>query len=391
MRRMSNIWWRKHRLALCSLAVCLLAAVSMIRSSPKPKESHQPDPAWSVTDRFLEHQLRGQAWSTMDVDALISRLPPIGSEGHWDEDVSTWTPHPAVAEFQNRIETGRRIRDSQWVTALVRVGAIRVRSEWPHDVPFAVSMRTPQWLPLCEVRMVSKGKPDMGGAEAGSLWRQDCGVAAAAINERGLYQELGTLPVGHHELRFTVTIERGEDPDWGVRGPPAMTLWNGGVVFPVDVVRTIDEVMPPVRDKHLDDAVASSLRIQRFGFTRGGVHGVGEELVFWGHASAFDTLWGIVVGLEAELWHEDDLIETQRFVAKLDAAKDPADLENGWLRGSAHFETIPPDLRGDKQQRQDWHFKIRATTEGVLSAWEASSRWDGEFSVGVDTLYQRDR
>lgn len=388
---MSNIGWRKHRLALCSLAVCLLAAVSMIRSSPKPKESHQPDPAWSVTDRFLEYQLRGQAWSTMDVDALISRLPPIGSESLWDESVSKWIPHPAVAEIQNRIETGRRIRDSQWVTALVRVGAIRVRSEWPHDVPFAVSMRRPRWLPRCEIQMVSTRRPSLGVAGAGSRWRARCGFALMARYNSELYQEMGPLPIGRHDLSFTVTIERGEDSNLGAIGLPAMTVWDGKIVFPVNVVPTIDEVLPPVHDRQLDEDVAKSLSIQRFSFTRDGNRGIGYALVFGGDRSSSGTLRGVVVGLEAELWHEEKLIETQRFVAKVDDRANRANSEKRRLRGSAPFEEMPLDLRGDREDRQDWYFKVRATTEGVLSAWEASNRWKGEFSISVDTLFRRER
>lgn len=391
MRRVSNIGWRKHRFALCGTAACLLAAVSIIRSSLESDEPQQPGPTPSVTDRLLEYQQRGQAWSTMDLDALISRLPPIGGEAHWDEDISTWIPHPAVAEFRNRIETGRRISDSQWARALVRVGAIRVRSEWPNDVPLAVSMRRPTWLPLCEIQMVSTDRPSIGVASAGSRWRERCGVAVVARHQRDLYQELSTLPIGHNEVGFGVTIERGEDPNREPGGPPAMTVWNGTIVFPVDVVLTIDEVLPPVRDMRLDEAVASSLWIQRFGFIRDGNRGVGEGLVFWGHRSAFDSLQGVAVGIEAELWHDENLVETQRFVAKVDGHADPANSEKGWLRGGTHFERMPLDLRGNHEERQDWHFKVRSTTEGLLSSWEASKRWDGEFSISVDTLFRRER
>ena len=37
----------------------------------------------------------------------------------------------------------------------------------------------------------------------------------------------------------------------------------------------------------------------------------------------------------------------------------------------------------------EWTFRVRSTTEGILSAWEATRRWEGELTIPVAELAGR--
>jgi len=65
----------------------------------------------------------------------------------------------------------------------------------------------------------------------------------------------------------------------------------------------------------------------------------------------------VVVGLEAELWNGFKLMETRQFVAKVNYSRS----------------------------------RVRSTTDGILSAWHATSRWQGEFTIPVSALWAQNR
>ena len=249
-------------------------------------------------------------WGFLDLNSLISRLPTIGSETvSWDKDNREWINHPAVSRIQDRIEGGAQLSDTQWAAALLNSGAIRMRSKWPRDISLAVSMRVPRWLPLGKITMTPTMSSSLSPAEVGSTMGESCGTYALGRRERAAYQELGILPLGKHELTFAIEIEREKDRWFD---DEVLPVWAGPISLTVEIVSSVDEVLPPIRDQNLDDAVAESLWIQRFGFVRDGEPGTGEALVFWGSPAAFETLRGVAVGIEAELWHETELVETKR-------------------------------------------------------------------------------
>ena len=322
-----------------------------------------------------------QDWGTLDLDSLISRLPTIGSERSWDEDNRKWVKHPAVLQFQDRIGGGVQLSDTQWSAALLKSGAIRMRNKWPKDVPLAISMRDPAWLPLCEIEMTPTTPSSLSPAKAGSTVGEFCGTCALGREERAAHQVLGALPPGKHEVTFAVQIERGTPlfgPEEDV--PPQGVVWAGHMAFTVEIVSSIDEVLPPLSEETLDDAVAESLWMQLVGDARGHTT---ELLCLWGEQpSTFERLRGVVVGIDAELWNEGKLMETQHFVAKVDYSGDPSDPKKGWLRGTEGFETLPLVQTGRSQPTpivmldgpggtywKDWHqfFRNQLLAGGYVS------------------------
>lgn len=332
-----------------------------------------------------------EPWSALDIDSLISHLPTVESEATWDADLRVWVPHPAVAEFQKRIENDVSLSDAQWTAALLGTGAIRIREKWPVDVPFAISMRLPRWLPHCEITMTPASSSPLSEATVGVLLPVSCGSRRLA--QHAAYQDLGALSLGRHALDFAVEIKRGRAYLLDLRVQKdtfePKTVWSGSLSFNVEVVSSLDEVLPPIRDQALTDAVARSLRINRWGDGMGNDH---DALVLLGdRPDCFPVLRGVVVGVEAELWHNETLMETQQFVARVDYGADPSDPESGYLSGAEEFQTLPLDLRLDPVDQRNWYFRVRSMTDGILTAWNAQRRWEGEFTIPLSQLYPRKR
>src|SRR3990172_8938398 len=87
------------------------------------------------------------------MDAIIDQLPDVGNEGKWNKKKTEYVYHPAYHELMRRVAEGEEPTDAQWRRILVDTRAIRVPRRWPADKSFAISMRKPRWLGVCEIRM----------------------------------------------------------------------------------------------------------------------------------------------------------------------------------------------------------------------------------------------
>jgi hypothetical protein len=360
------------KMLICSLLAVLAA----------PLPSGAQDAAAEVVDL-----------SALEVDELLERLSPLGREGRWDEVQQTWVTEPVVAELTRRIEECEPLTDAQWARALVRSGAVRMRSRWPEDRPLAVSMRVPRWLGVSQIRM----QPRLAGlepAEAGMLVSSSCGTYSSWVRQAALYQELGTLLPGPQHVAFDITVERGRS--WHRRSPAAPqpgVLWSGALAFDVEIVPSIDDAVPPARGAHLDRAVHDSIGVS---FSTWWIDERNQRtaiLVLDPDVAGHPALASTALSLDVELVHQGRVVQEVRLRA---TAYDPLALGNSVNEAEPRtiafctLRELPVACETDFAARAGWTLRVRGTSEGVHAIWEAETRWDGSLEIPISEAIEHD-
>lgn len=316
-----------------------------------------------------------------ELDELIASLPPIGAETFLEEEYEPLRPVPA--KMKALIERGAVLTGDQWKRALVGVGALRVPARWPVGRPFAISMRETEWLEVTQIRMV----PRIAGwntATVGSLYTQTCGTAASWQEQEWLHQELGSLPVGRHELRFDVTIERGLE-DNGVHGAvpdnaPQGVVWQGEMAFDVEIVESVEEAVPPAAGPELDRAVRESISLAFEDWPDGRT----AILVVDPHSRPSGELAKVGLSLEIEIREGSHVHERLHMRPSIPG--------QAWERRIAFHSipSIPLSLEDLMTSRKSWSVHVRGIPEEALLLWGADRHWSGEFDVSIDELIRRE-
>lgn len=367
---------------MSSLALSLFLALHGGAPHRGPADAGPPAPVEDVT--------------ALTLDELIERLPRIAQESDWigDElvggDRSPWVTRPEVFELERRLEASVALSASQWREALVRSGALRLRERWPRGVPFAVSMRSPYWLPCGTVQLRSKGlhlRPARLVTPPPGL----CGYTYDIAREAAAYQELGRLPPGRRELMFGLTVTR-DDTTRHHRAPSAPpleagTLVFGHVTFPVEITATLDDAIPPVGGGRWDAAVRESLGLAFSGECRNGCLVVDPDLV------RYPELCGVGLSLEVEVLRGDEVVETVRVratdedhLALASAAEDGPHEAIGF----AKLESLPPALEAVLEAGREFSLRVRGTDRDVLTLWHCDRRYSGEFTVSAAWLRKQE-
>lgn len=303
------------------------------------------------------------------IDELITLLPNE-EDGLWDASVAKYTINPAVEELKRRLDSGTSLTDKQWREALINSGTIRVRNDWPTGVPFAVSMRDPRWLGLSEIRFVPR-MTGLTSAMAGMLHGSTCGTFIMGMRADALYQELGTLSVGRHQLEFDVTIERGKRDECYSEptDPPPGVLWKGLMTFTIDVVASEDDVLQTLRGLEVDSAVRASIQLVAYKNEGSDCVAVTVEP----NPLLFPALSSTALSLQVEVRRNEEVVEVAECYDSDDVI----------------LECLPIDIINDENAQKDWSIRIIGTTKDVLKSWNATRRWSGEIIIPLRELLKK--
>jgi len=322
----------------------------------------------------------------ISLDALIQRLPRVGSECQWDRVKRERLCDPATEEIQRRLIAGTRPTDTQWRDAMIGTGSIRIRSKWPKAVPFAISMRMPAWLSACEIRLQPRN-PGLKAAKAGLLYHSTCGTFSGWVYQDALYQELGTLPLGRHRLEVDAVVEAGNGSSLLMKMPerPRGVIWEGSMTFDIEVVATVEEVVLPSNGEEVDARVRESLGVA---FANWGEEGKRTALlVLDPDLSASPSLVGVALSLKIEVLNHGIPVEEMQLFAN---DYDQLALGNSVSKASqkaiafSTSEKIPADLETSESARASWTLRVTGTTEDVLAGWDATRYWAGSLEIPID-------
>jgi hypothetical protein len=295
------------------------------------------------------------------------------------------------AELTRRLQAGAELTGEAWRSALIDDGALYFPARWPAGVPLTVTARTPAWLPHGTVLFLDPRDSGLRRARVGTFLGAGCGFALIGDLERLRHQELGTLAPGHHDVAVQLELRRADEGErwlglhpWldryltrvpgSERGVPATTngeprlptlLSTAELVFPVEIVPTLDDAVRPVTSSEIDAAVAGALRL---------VREEDEELRECLQVASVPALAGIALSLDVELLRGDDVVEHLRYQPTDQVSLGPTP----WIRLEG-VTNLPPDRT---------LLRLRGTDHEVLRSL-ADRRWAGTVEVTLAEVLER--
>jgi hypothetical protein len=334
------------------------------------------------------------------LDELISKLTRVDFSFVHDAKGDWYVRSSAVAELHDRIARGERPTDAQWQRILLASEAIHVRPKWPQGTPLAVFMSSPSWLGQAEIRatQLDRNQPQL---HAGSIFASSgCGNDMIWRESQEQYQTLGSLPLGRHRITLDVELELGEDVMEGLyrlrpekrpvpESPsiPVGILWHGPVNLDVEIVESIDGIVPPRADARLDAVLTEGACIRVWAREPAG-SGWSASLVIEADAVRSPEIVETAFGLEWELWRGGQrLARTTSSLEPIFGLRPPADLGGDWpFSAILPLEKASGDPRDDPRMLAGLEVVIRGGTEEILRNWDATSRWDGEVRLRLSDL-----
>ncbi|MCC6357699.1 MAG: hypothetical protein IT450_03060 [Phycisphaerales bacterium] len=357
---------------LVGVATCSIGS-SIFAQAPV---ATQPSPAPAAAQVDLQR---------LSIDELIGQLPPVTAEWTWDRNAEKGIEHPAVAELSRRLSTAddraaaALMTDAQWLVALRRTGSIRVRTVWPRDAAYSVSVVVPRWLGLGRISLTPE-TPGLAADGVGETTPQWCGTALFANAHRaakGL--ALGRVKGDPKEVVLQVQVEQG------IKTAPfdshTRTLWKGELRIPFRRVRAWTDVLTPA-DRKLADAIRDSLGA-----------GVREwqdspkvpYVVLDPDCAKFPDLAAVALDFKVQLLKDGQVVEESALVA-LDIdelqlmSSVQKDLAAPRFYGSANFEQAAAQFAADADKTR-WSVRLTGRTKYAAYAWSATHRWRGSITV----------
>ncbi len=231
---------------------------------------------------------------------------------------------------------------------------------WPLDAPLCVQVGLHEWWPAgteCRLHVT----PAWDGAQPVTLLRTPPDGRPAT---HPLVIE--TRPP-RGPLEFGVRLERklpGEGSAWDVVQQETFRL-------PVEFAGMVSEVIEPVRDKSLDEAVRST-------FSQGVVKwsgGYSPVRVRFDPRRTFGLDPGTGIGASVELLHDDTLARRLDMWWRVDRNRDGWGM--GWLVAYEDIELLAGANAADGR----WRLRVRSDPALALRAGEVVRCWEGEFTV----------
>ncbi len=203
------------------------------------------------------------------------------------------------------------------------------------------------------------------------------------LKEELFPQYVGVVPPEAHEAVFDCTVREGF-------GDPAHSrlLWDGIAHLPLEVAPSVDDVMTPVRDSALTEAVRRALRMELLGSCERGLgtehHELGWRFSFGMRRAAEPALRDIAVGLRIDLMRNDESLGTamvlpQDFFTEYGGGRfvgvyvTRADFDESFRRYTHSADRSEEDKR--------WQMRVRGDGEAALTDWDRDKYWAGEFAV----------
>ncbi|TAJ17330.1 MAG: hypothetical protein EPO68_09705 [Planctomycetota bacterium] len=356
---------------LVALACGAVSARAQRQEVPAPQSQPSPDEL-----------------ARLGLDELIAQLQPIESETMQvgAEDVVD----PASVELKRRLDSAVSLTDEQARAALLRSGALRLRTVWPANEPFTVSMRVPAWLRGRGVNLLPTSTALRPAWVVSTSETLSCGNPLIAAAMRARSQALGTLPVGRHRLEFEGRLGVGSTFDiFGPSSKPpelGFPRWQGRIAFDVEIVADIDIAIPCQSSPELDAAVRAACGVLVFG------EGTEKFASFIVDDRAVDSdprLRGIGLSLAAELLHDDRIVAAFDLLASTESRL--------YLTGTdrnpfgASLPEVPASAGEARADLSGWQLRVRGTNRDVLKLWAAKERWSGELVLPLAELIARGR
>lgn len=352
-----------------------------------------PSPPWpSTVTAAPSANSASKKLRDLSMDELIQRLPLAGTEWSWNAEKKEGEEEPSSAEMERRLDAGAVLTDEQWMTALLRTKAIRFRTKWPLDVPYAVSLTVPRWLGLTQIR-VRADRKDWKTSEAGELMSSTSGtfpMIRARNARRGT--AMGPLAPDMTELVFEIQVERGrpglfDDESEKKKRPKPGVLWTGTIETPFRPVGSWDDAIPASAAPGLDEAVKDAIGA--------GVRTWGEEktpvpfLTLDPDCSKYPMLATTALDIKAELLEGDEVIAESWLVASdADRLRRASSVRTGPVRfyGSTN-------LKVEREKPDPSRWKVRLTgqcTHGWM-LWHATEAWKGSMTIPWAELVKQEQ
>lgn len=350
-----------------------------------------------------------QASIAADIDALIARLPVVREEWTWDAATDGWITRPDVERMQEHV-AARELSDAQWERALKRTNVVRWRPEWPARVPFAIGMESPQWIGLARITLTPR-VACWRVAEVGSTRYGMCGNSPEYDLDSPLRQELGELTLDQREIVCDVLVEQGVSwiesspfferaergelpsrprPRKGVEGA---VLWRGTVTMPVRAVDSVEEVMPPLRSKHVEDVLARSLSMKLTRVAREEETEAGLMLDIADPSTG--ELEGTALSVVVDVVCAGQVRERAWFVVEAPRPDETTNIAAAQWRSRRYawtvFRSLPSTLVEHPETRAAWSLRVRDWPEGALQLWNTRRRWVGDVTVPLADALERGR
>jgi hypothetical protein len=354
------------------------------------------------------------AWSLLSLDELLARLPPVNQESQRDPVTGQWVLVPAVEEMIRRLRSGAKLSDEQWRDTLLGTGALRFRPKWPGDRQYAVSMRIPAWLPGATLELFSNLSGVKTTRSDPPLTSRDETYGYLHGLRRVYYRQLGELAFGKHELMFDLSV-RVSSISSGRRSRsegipdeltlPSGLLWKGPVMVEVEVVPTLDDVIPPVQNAEIDAAVRDSICVLfdewTYGPPRvcslscpaplelggGGARYGGVRLVR--DTQHHPILAHTALMLRIEIVERRETRETLKLLGR---SLDDATVWNyEGARGSEYevSASIPASIDSNPSAQRAWLLRVTGTADEVERVWHATQYWNGTIEIPLDEAIRR--
>ncbi len=231
---------------------------------------------------------------------------------------------------------------------------------WPLDAPVCVMVELREWWPSeteCRLHLA----PAWAGGEPVTLLR------TAPDGQAAPYPlVLETLPL-EGPLLFTVRLER--------RLPGDTTAWDGvqqeTIQVPVEFCGTIAELIEPVRDQSLDEAVRSTFSLGVVKWTSG--HS--PVRVNFDPRRTIGIPPDTGIGASVELLHDDTLARRLDMWWRVGRRREGRGM--GWLVSYEDVEL----LSGANDDDGRWSMRVRSDPALAIRAGEIARCWEGEFTV----------
>lgn len=154
-------------------------------------------------------------------------------------------------------------------------------------------------------------------------------------------------------------------------------VWSGCVRVPVQLVASVDEVIPLVRVPRLDNVVREGIAVSSHTTDAGRTYRVSLG------ATDEDFTTGISVRIEAR--RGEVLIESVLVPLRLDVEP-----QRGVTNmAQAELSNIPAGMTPNVANQEHWTLHVTGTNEGLLDSWEVERAWGGEFTMPLSEAMTR--
>jgi len=388
--------------------VAIAPGLSMLASASTPPMAATPASAPPVVDRegnttaregetalppAVDGSLASEDLTSLSLDDLIDRLPPAGEEWWFDFERGDGVESPVTQEMSRRLETAI-LTDDQWRRALLGTGAIRLRTRWPREVPYAISLTVPRWLAPAQIKVA----PTMSGwrtVAAGELVYGSSGTRPAMrARDARVGQELGPLPEAATNIEFEIEIRRSwtwldARPMPGgarVREELFPLIWRGTIVSRLEPIDSWHALLPGAHNEALDEAVRRSLGA---GMRVWGNQGLVPYLVIDPDTSARPVLATTGLDLRAELLDGETVMSVAALLASdLDcfALSNSVSRARKRFYGSCKFEV--PEIPTDTSR---WRVRITGRLRHPMRLWSATTHWSGSMVISWNELVAQEQ